>query len=126
VTGRRKQMKKTMKFKNIHSLEDIHKVRLQLEKKMRLTEKSISEKTDLGMLFLDTFEKMGVISSDRARGTEFIDYLLPLGLQYTLSLIKKNTSRKQFRQLLLYSTIGGVLSFFVYHLLGKGKTDTEK
>ena len=115
-------MKKT-KFKNIHSLDDIHKARLQLLKKVRQTEKSISVKTDLGKLLIDAFERKGGISGEKGSDLEYIVYLLPLGLKYVLKLLKNNTGKKRFRRLLIYAAIGGTLAISVYQVLGKEQNE---
>ena len=117
-------MKKT-KFKNIHSLEDIHKTRLKLKKKIRLTEKSISRKTDLGKLLIRSLEKKANIPGGMDSSPEVIGYLLPLGLKYVLGLFKRNISKKQFRRLLIFSAIGGALALSVYKIITRKKTDTE-
>jgi hypothetical protein len=118
-------MKKT-KYRNLHSLDDIHNARLQLKKKMRLTEKSISKKTDLGKLLLGAFEKTSGIPIDKDSSVELIGYLLPVGLKYVLKLLKKNTGSKKLRRLLIYSAIGGALAITFYQVLAKKQQGSEE
>ena len=119
-------MKKAVKYKNIHNLEDLRKVKLKLEKKIRLTEKSISEKTDFGKLLLGTFQKMGNISSDKINGPEVIGYLFPAALHFILKNLKNDLSKKQIKRLMVYTVIGGLVAFTFYKVLGKRQTDTEE
>ena len=118
-------MKKT-KFKNIHSLEDIREVRLQLKKKVKLTEKSISEKTDLGKILIGALGNKGGTSGDKESYLEALGYLLPAGLKYIIKILKKNTGKKQFKRLLIYSAIGGAIALSVYQVLGKGQSTESK
>ena len=117
-------MKKT-NFKNIRTLEDIHRARQRLRKKMKMTEKSVSEKTELGKLILGAVKGTGEVLSGKSGGHESLGYLLPVVLQYVLRFLKKNTGRKQFRRLLIYSAIGGALALSVYRIINRQETERE-
>jgi hypothetical protein len=115
-----------MKFENIHSLDDIHKVKRHLKKKMRVTEKSISDRTDLAKLLLNDNERLGRFYSEDNRNPEMLGNLLSLGIKHVFKLIKKKSNKKYLRRILIYSAIGSVLAFSVYQFLGKRQDKTEE
>jgi len=105
-------------FSNIQSLEDIHKRKLRLEKELKLTEKSISEKTTIVNLLSNVNEKTSRFFGERNNNQELIKYLLPLGLKYVLKIIRNNPDRKLFRRVLIYTALGSVSAILVYQYLG--------
>ena len=115
-----------MKFKNIHSLEDIHKAKLRLNREIRGIEKSFSEKTDLGNIFLKAKEGPGSFFSADKRNPEMLSYLLPLGIKHILKLIKNKKNRKLIKRVLIYSVTGSILAFSVYQFIWKRKDETEE
>lgn len=120
-TGRRRKKMNKTKFKNIHSLDDIHKLKLRLGKKLRATENSISTKTELGKLLLDSSENMSDFFSKQSIDIEDLEYLLPLGVKYFLKILKNKPARKQFKRISIYSGIGSILALFLYQYLEKRK-----
>jgi hypothetical protein len=121
-TGRRRKKMMTTKFRNIRTLDDIQRAKRRLGKKLRVTENSISKKTDLKKLLLDSTESMGSFFGNKNMNIERLEYLLPLGVNYILRLIKSKPTRKQIKRLSIYSGIGSVLALLVYQYLGKRKT----
>ena len=116
---------KTTKFRSIRTLDEMHKVKLQLGKKLRVTENSISKKADLGKLLLGSTENLGSFSGSKSMDIEGLEYLLPLGVKYILTLIKSKPNRKYYKRLSVYSAIGSIVALFVYQYLGKRKTQKE-
>lgn len=112
----------TTKFNNIKSLDDIHNHKLRLEKKLRKTENSISEKTDMGKVLLDSTERIGSFLGDKSMVIEGLVYFLPLGVKYILKLINKNPGKKHKKNLIVYSAIGSVLAFLTYQYLKHRET----
>ncbi len=118
-------MMKKMKFKDIHSLEDIVKVKRQLKKKVRVTEKSFSDRTDLRTLLLNDNKSSGSLFSEDNWNPEMLWYLLPLGIKRIFTYIQKKSNKKQFKRILKYSAIGSVLAFSAYQILVKRKDETD-
>ena len=117
---------KKMIFSNIHSLEDIHKRKLRLNKKLSVIEKSISDKTELAKLLFNTNERLNSLFGKKDSKLEVIGYLLPLGIKYILKQIHNNPDRKHFKRLLIYSALGSVSALMIYqYLVNRGKK-TEK
>ena len=116
---------KKMIFSNIHSLEDIHKLKLRLEKKLSVTEKSISDKTDVAKLLFSTNKGVSSFIGEKDSKLVIIGYLLPLGIKFLLKLIQNDPDRKLFKRLLIYSALGSVTALLVYQYLGNRKTKAE-
>lgn len=119
-TGRRKKMK-TTKFRNIQSLDDIQKHKLRLGKKLRASEDSISEKTDLGKLLLGSSKSLGSFFDNKIMNVEDLEYLLPLGVKYISKLVKSKPNRKYLKRISIYSAIGSIAALLAYQYLGKRK-----
>lgn len=122
---RRRKKMKTMKFKNIRSLDDLHRHKLRLKRKLRVTENSISEKADVGRLLLGSTGSLGSFFGKKNKNIEGLEYLLPLGVRYINKLLKDKPNRRYYKRLSVYAAIGSIIALFVYQYLGKRKTETE-
>ena len=112
---------KTMIYNNIHSLEDIHKQKLRLKKNLKAIERSISEKSDIVRLLLNTSERKSSSSGDKNNKLELIGYILTTGIKYIREQIKSNPQKKQYKSLIIYSAIGSVSAFMIYQYLKQTK-----
>jgi len=122
-----KMKMKVMKFRNIHSLEDLHRQKVKLKKKLSLTEQSISSKTDIGKLLVSSSDKISGSFSEPNGNIEILGALLPIGIKYLTRQIKKNPDKKKVRKLLIYLAIGGAASFMVYKFIrNRNKADSEQ
>ncbi len=120
-TEKRRKKMKIMKFRKLQSLDDIHRLKLRLVKKLSVTEKSISEKTDISKLLLNSTKSMGSFFGNKSMNIDGLEYLLPLGVTYITKLIKSKPNRKYLKRLSIYAAIGSVTALFVYQYLGKRK-----
>ena len=119
-------MKMTTIFKDIHSFEDIQKQKLALEKKLRVTEKSISEKTDLTRILFNNKAGLGRILGEKGGKTELIQNVLPLVINFIQKQIQNNPHMKLIRRVVIYSIFGSVSAFLVYKYLIYRKTGNKK
>lgn len=110
-------MKMTI-FSSIQSLEDIHKQKLRLRNKLRLTEKSISKKSSIVDLLFKKDERISSFFDEKNNIHELINYVLPLGLKYLLKIIRNNTNRKPNKRVLIYTILGSVSALLVYLYMG--------
>ncbi len=116
---------KTKIFSNIHSLEDIHKRKLRLEKKLSVSEKSISDTTDLAKLLFNTNERLSSFFDEQDTKLQIIGVLLVSGIKNMLKEIQNNPDKKLFKRLLIYSAIGSLSALLVYQFMENRKTRKE-
>jgi len=117
-------MKKSI-FDDIHSFEDIQKQRLRLEKKLRDTEKSISEKTDITRLLFKTKKGHSGFDSETDYKTVIIGSVLPLGINLIMKMIRDNLDKKVLRKIIIYSIYGSVSALLVYSYFNYQKTKSD-
>lgn len=117
---------KTAIFSNIHSLEDIRKRKLRLQQKLDITEKSISDKTDITKLLFNSSERLSSLFGEKDKTSEIIGSLLPLGIKYLLRQIRNNPKKKPFKRVLIYSALGSLTAFLVYQYFKKRKEKSEE
>jgi len=116
-------MKKTI-FDGINSLDDIQRHKKSLKKKAGEIEKTLSEKTSFAQLLLNTGDRLSDTLGEKDGVAEIAGYLLPLGIKY-FKKIKKNTSKKQLKKILIYSSVGILTAFVVYQFVSHRKTEKE-
>jgi hypothetical protein len=121
---RKRKMKRTV-FSNIQSLEDLHKRKLRLEKKLIVTEKSISEKTDIAKLLINTSKRAGSLSGENDSDLEVLGYLLPLGIKLLLKQIQNNPDKIPLKRLLFYFIVGSIPTLLVYKYMEKSKSKSK-
>jgi len=113
-------------FDDISSLEDIQKRKLRLEKKLRVNEKSISDKTDIINLLFNNKEGFGSFFGEKDSKMAIMENLLPLGVNYILKQIQNNPDKKLLKKLIIYSVFGSLSALLVYQYLKYRKTRTMK
>ena len=112
-------------YNNIHSLEDIHKRKLRLKKKLSVIEKSISDNTDVAKLLFNTNDGLSSLFAEKDSKLEITGYLLPLGIKYIIKQIQKSLDRKHYKTLIIYTVLGSVSAFLVYQYMKHRETKTE-
>ena len=117
-------MKKSI-FDDIHSFEDIQKQRLRLEKKLKETEKSISEKTDITRLLFNPKKAHSGFGSGTDYKTVIVESILPLGINLILKVIRDNLDKKLLKKIIIYSIYGSVSALLVYSYLNYQKSATD-
>jgi hypothetical protein len=115
-------MKKSI-FDKIHSLEDIQKKRLRLEKKLKETGESFSDTTDLSQLlkpgkakgrsYFETDYKLAIIES-----------LLSLGVEYIGKRMQNSQDKKLIKKLIIYSVFGSISALLVYNYINNRKSES--
>lgn len=118
------KMKKKAKFSNVHSLEDIRDLKLRLNKKIRVTEKSISDKTDIIGYLFNIKEIKGGLNDENGDKQGIAGYLIKLGIKYVMELLQKKSTSKSVKRFLFYSALAGVSAFAVYKFMEKRKNKT--
>ncbi len=113
-------------FNDISSLEDIQKRKLRLEKKLRATEKSISDKTDIFNLLSNNNEGSGSLFDEKDYKMAILANVLPLGITYLLKQIQNNPDKKLLKKLIIYSVFGSLSTLMAYQYLKYRKTRTVK
>jgi len=117
--------KRRTTFRNVHSLEDIQKLKLRLDKRLKVTEKSISEKTDIASLLFSTKKIQSGLSDEEVEKLGIAGYLLPLGIKYVIGQMQKKPNSKFIKRLLIYSALASVSAYMVYQFIDKRKNKTS-
>ena len=85
---------------------------------------SISEKTDIAGLLFSTKKTEGGFTDEEGEKHDIAGYLIPLGIKYFITQMKKKSNSKSVKRLLVYSALAGVSAFVVYQFLNKREKDT--
>lgn len=112
-------------FDDIHSLKDIQKQKARLEEKLKATEKSFSDKTDITRLIFRARKGMNRFSGKKDFKLEIIESLLPLGIELIVGLMRKKLDKRLAKRLIIYSIYGSVFAFVIYKYLNSQEEKVE-